>query len=261
MAPEITNNSLDCDQLWDLTLGDFHLPSEKKDPTPPKDIKCALVGDGAVGKTSLAISYSTNGYPNDYIPTAFDHYSVKLDVDSHPIRLQISDTAGQDDFDHIRPLAYPGCDVILVCFSVVRPTSLCNVKEKWLPEVKNFLPKVPIVLVGTQTDLRNDLDVIVDLAKYNKRPITEEEGHRYAKECGASGYVECSALTQKNLKEVFDMTILEALQTNNRKEKKRSRSASKKSSTRSIREATHQRNSLKRKRNPSHILKKFFCFS
>ena len=78
MAPKITNDSIDCDQLWNLTLGDFHLPSEKQVMTPPKDIKCALVGDGAVGKTSLAISYSTNGYPTEYVPTAFDHYSGNM---------------------------------------------------------------------------------------------------------------------------------------------------------------------------------------
>ena len=72
----------------------------------------------------------------------------------------------QDDFDHVRPLCYPGSDVILLCFSVVRPTSLSNVREKWLPELKKHMGKVPIVLVGTQTDLRTNIDVLVDLARF-----------------------------------------------------------------------------------------------
>lgn len=264
MAPNISNNKeLNCDELWNLTLGDFHsMSAEKKIMNTPTNIKCALVGDGAVGKTSLAISYSTNGYPNEYIPTAFDHYTVKLEVDDRPVQLQISDTAGQDDFDHIRPLAYPGCEVILVCFSVIRPTSLCNVKEKWLPELKKYLPKVPVILVGTQTDLRDDLDILVDLSRYNKRPITEQEGCRYAKECGASSYVECSALTQKNLKEVFDVAILEALDVHNRKGKKRSRSSSKKSTTSYSRGSTPQRSDdFKAKREPGRLVRKFFCLS
>jgi len=66
----------------------------------------------------------------------------------------------------MRPLCYPGTDVFLVCFSVVRPTSLYNVRDKWLPEIRKYLPKVPIVLVGTQIDLRTNLDVLVDLARF-----------------------------------------------------------------------------------------------
>ncbi|XP_072170031.1 cell division control protein 42 homolog [Diadema setosum] len=175
-------------------------------------LKCVLVGDGAVGKTSLVVSYTTNGYPVQYVPTAFDNYSVVIRVDSKPIKLQICDTAGQDDFDSLRPLCYPQTDVFLLCFSVVSPTSFHNVLEKWLPEIRQHNPKTPILLIGTQCDLRTDVNVLIDLAKHQERPICEEEAALRASRINAVKYIECSALTQHNLKEVFDDVILTGLE-------------------------------------------------
>lgn len=117
----------------------------------------------------------------------------------------------QDDFDSLRPLCYPNTDVFLLCFSVVTPTSFHNVTEKWVPEVRKHCPKAPIVLVGTQSDLRNDVKVLIELAHYKEEPIPENEGKLLAERIGAVDYVECSALTQKNLKEVFDTAIIAAL--------------------------------------------------
>jgi len=185
--------------------------SKENDVTSPvkgdKALKCVLLGDGAVGKTSLIISYTTNGYPTEYQPTAYDNYKVDIHVNSESLRLQIHDTAGQDDFDHLRPLCYSGCDVIMMCFSVVNPTSLVNVKEKWIKEVRKYMPKVPVVLVGTQTDLKSNVDVLIDLAKYNEKPITDEEAWECAKQIGAKTYVQSSSLTLDNLKEAFDTAI------------------------------------------------------
>lgn len=176
----------------------------------PRKVKCVLVGDGAVGKTSLIVSYTTNGYPTEYMPTAFDNYSVLVTVDHKPVRLQLCDTAGQDDFDLLRPLCYPSTDVFLLCFSVASPTSFHNVLEKWVPEIRQHCPRAPVVLVGTQSDLRNDVKVLIELAKYKEKPVSEEDAIRVASQLGAQ-YVECSALTQKNLKEVFDTCILTSL--------------------------------------------------
>jgi cell division control protein 42 len=94
--------------------------------------------------------------------------------------------------------------VFLVCFSVTSPASFENVKEKWFPEVHHHCPGVPCLIVGTQIDLRDDSQVIEKLARQKHRPITNEQGDRLARELGAVKYVECSALTQKGLKNVFD---------------------------------------------------------
>ncbi|KAI3409890.1 Rho GTPase [Globodera pallida] len=174
-------------------------------------IKCVVVGDGAVGKTCLLISYTTNKFPNEYVPTVFDNYAVTVMIGGEPYTLGLFDTAGQEDYDRLRPLSYPQTDVFLVCFSVVTPASFENIKEKWVPEILHHCTKTPFLLVGTQVDLREDAATCEKLAKNKMKPIPAELGERLAKELKAVKYVECSALTQKGLKNVFDEAILAAL--------------------------------------------------
>ena len=173
-----------------------------------ESIKCVVVGDGAVGKTCMLISYASNKFPLQYVPTVFDNYAVNLCVGGEPYLLGLFDTAGQEEYDRLRTLAYPGTDVFLVCFSVALPSSFENVRDKWIPEVKHYCPKVPLVLVGTQSDLRGDAVTISNLAKRKEKFVTEEEAAKLARRIGAYTYTECSALTQKGLKNVFDEAIL-----------------------------------------------------
>ncbi|KAI9189321.1 Rho GTPase [Blastocladiella emersonii ATCC 22665] len=174
-------------------------------------IKCVVVGDGAVGKTCLLISYTTNKFPSEYVPTVFDNYAVTVMIGEEPYTLGLFDTAGQEDYDRLRPLSYPQTDVFLVCFSVVSPSSFENVREKWYPEVHHHCPSVPCLLVGTQVDLRDDPATLDRLAKQRQKPITADLGDSLARELGMEKYVECSALTQRGLKNVFDEAIVAAL--------------------------------------------------
>lgn len=171
------------------------------------NVKCVTVGDGAVGKTCLLISYISNAFPEDYIPTVFDNYSANVMIDGKPINLGLWDTAGQEDYDRLRPLSYPQTDVFLVAFSLISRASFENVKMKWAPELRHHCPGVPIILVGTKLDLRSDAHTAEVLRKKNQVPISTEEGQEMAKQIGAKKYLECSALTQAGLKNVFDSSI------------------------------------------------------
>jgi len=172
-----------------------------------QNLKCVVVGDGAVGKTCLLISYTTNAFPNEYIPTVFDNYSANVMVNGKPINLGLWDTAGQEDYDRLRPLSYPQTDVFLVCFSIISPASFENVKSKWYPEIQHHCPGTPLILVGTKSDLRGDSGMISQLASKGLKMIEKDQALALAKEIGAAEYHECSALTQEGLKTVFERAI------------------------------------------------------
>merc|ERR1712212_153277 len=153
------------------------------------------------------MSYTTNQFPSKYAPTVFDNYAVTVMIGGGPYTLGLFDTAGQEDYDRLRPLSYPQTDVFLVCFSIISRSSYENVKTKWIPEIKHHVPEAPFLLVGTKTDLRNGADVTQKVGQV----LQLADGTQLAKELGAKSYVECSALTQDGLKNVFDEAIRAAL--------------------------------------------------
>ncbi|AMD19414.1 HBR513Wp [Eremothecium sinecaudum] len=191
-----------------------------------RSIKCVVVGDGAVGKTSLLISYTTNSFPEDYIPTVFDNYTTTIaleDINSpngtHQIyKLHLWDTAGQEEYDRLRPLSYPQTDIFIICFSVNERASFHNAFDKWFPEIRHntntestewFLKsgKYPILLVGTKADLRDSAHEEDRLREINEDFVSRAEIKRLVTECGFMGYVECSAATQEGVVEVFETAV------------------------------------------------------
>jgi len=170
-----------------------------------QNVKCVVVGDGAVGKTSLLISYTENRFPVEYVPTVFDNFTTGVEVDGKLINFALWDTAGQEEYSRLRALSYPETDVFLLCFSVVSPSSFENIRTKWNPEVSHHCPEARLMLVGTKIDLREDKETL-DKLKKEKLP-TYEDGVKLAQTIGAKMYLECSALTQEGLKRVFEEAI------------------------------------------------------
>ena len=123
-------------------------------------IKCVVVGDGAIGKTCLQIALTTNSFPSGYVPTVFDDYCMesRVETEKHSIGVKIDfyDTAGQEDYDRLRPLSYPHTDVFVLVFNITGPGTFENVMCKWYPETKDHVPKAPRVLVGNKVDLLSD---------------------------------------------------------------------------------------------------------
>eukprot|EP01044_Picomonas_judraskeda_P030365 COSAG03_NODE_10896_length_623_cov_1.040076_1_plen_164_part_01 len=154
-------------------------------------IKTVVVGDGAVGKTCMLVSFSQDRFPEEYVPTVFDNYvrifashtpraraallaqppeakslrvvpqNCELEVAGSTVSLELWDTAGQEEYDRVRPLSYPNTDVFLVCFSINNRSSFNNVRDKWMVELQ-AQPNLDfgvtkVLLVGTKNDLRDDV--------------------------------------------------------------------------------------------------------
>jgi len=173
--------------------------------------KLVIVGDGACGKTCLLIVFSKGTFPEDYVPTVFENYVADVEVDGRRVELALWDTAGQEDYDRLRPLSYPDSHVVLICFAIDLPDSLENVQEKWIGEVLHFCPKVPVMLVGCKKDLRGDPQTLKNLSTQNQRPVAPEQGQAVAQKIGARMYLECSARTGEGVREVFQTATRAAL--------------------------------------------------
>ncbi|KAF3932313.1 hypothetical protein ABW19_dt0207291 [Dactylella cylindrospora] len=170
--------------------------------------KLVVVGDGGCGKTCLLISYSQGYFPEKYVPTVFENYIAHTTYKptGQPIELALWDTAGQEDYDRLRPLSYPETDVVFVCFAVDCPTSFENVMEKWYPEVVHFCPATPLILVGLKSDLRHNPNAVDLLRTQGLTPVPEDDALETASRIGAL-YRECSSKTMHGVHELFELAV------------------------------------------------------
>ena len=172
-----------------------------------ENIKCVIVGDGTIGKTSMLISYVNNLFSTVYVPTVFDNYTVQVMCDGYPVTLSLWDTAGQEDYDSLRPISYYNTDIFIACYCISDRFSLENLKTKWIPEIKNHDKNVPFVIVGTKSDLRRDQESLDKLRLKGQDIVSSHQVDQISRDFGAVSVMECSAKTRENLDDVFEQII------------------------------------------------------
>ncbi|KAI8613395.1 P-loop containing nucleoside triphosphate hydrolase protein [Chytriomyces sp. MP71] len=175
------------------------------DPNLPNR-KLVIVGDGACGKTCLLVMYARQEFPRTYVPTVFENYVANVWIEEvrKVVPIALWDTAGQEDYDYLRPMSYDDANVVLIAYSVDNPRSYENVTLRWFQEVRYHCPNAPIILVALKTDLRSDSETVAKLGRLRQFPISTQEGLHLASQIGAQ-YVECSALTGHGVNEVFQL--------------------------------------------------------
>lgn len=177
-------------------------------------IKCVLVGDAAVGKTALLVRFTSETFPEIYKPTVYENTGVDVFMDGIQISLGLWDTAGNDAFKNIRPLSFQQADVILMCYSVANHNSFINMRNKWIGEIRSHLPQAPVLVVATQTDQR-------EMGPHRLSCISAVDGKRLAQDIRAKGYLECSALSNRGVQQVFEYAVRTAVYQARRQKRKR----------------------------------------
>jgi len=172
-------------------------------------VKLVAVGDGAVGKTSLLIAFAKGTFPETYVPTVFENYTAQIEHNGKKVLLHLWDTAGQEDYDRLRPLSYPGTDIALLCFSLVTEASFEAVRDKWFPEVDHYVKNVPTLLVGTKVDLRDTKQPDPSTGEF--KPVSDEAAGKLADEIKAEKFISVSAKKGTNLKELFQDAVTYAM--------------------------------------------------
>jgi len=165
--------------------------------------KITVIGDGAVGKTSLIKKFTKGEFNEQYIMTLgaqFTQYSEV--IEDTPCQLVFWDIAGQESFSNLRPNFYRGSKAGLVVFSHEEndhgDKSYSNV-SKWLADIKKHCGKIPIIVFGNKVDLLENENSLLnaDHPKSDENINNIMKGHHFL------GYYKTSALTGQGVTEAF----------------------------------------------------------
>ncbi|KAM6965659.1 rho-related GTP-binding protein RhoF [Aplochiton taeniatus] len=176
-----------------------------------EEFNVVIVGDGGCGKTSLLMVYTKRDFPEKHVASVFEKSEANLRYRGEEFLLNLYDTAGQDDYDRLRPLSYQNTNIVLICYDITCPSSFENVLIKWYPEVHHFCPDVPIILVGCKSDLRKDKTLARKLWVSGQHSVTYIQGEETKSKIGAELYMECSAKCKENVHDIFREATKRAL--------------------------------------------------
>ena len=176
-------------------------------------VRTIWIGDPESGKTSLLTSYTKNVFPQQYVPSLNENYTVQVNNflyggKERNINLNIS-TVTVDSTAMNGEEYEPQSDVVVIVCAIDSPESFKTAEKDLIPKAKTQLPGKPVIIVGTKTDLRKDEDTIQRLAAKNEHPVTLKEGMKLAKRAGIQNYIECSAKELGSVKAVFEEVLKE----------------------------------------------------
>jgi small GTP-binding protein len=168
--------------------------------------KALIVGDGAIGKTCLLSAFTNDASTFDdgepeYEPTTFNNFILEWQSsEGKDLTVEMWDTAGQEAFEQLRKLSYPGTDIFLIGYSCVSSTSLNNIQHKWLTEITtDGTDSDPwTIIVGTKVDLR---EVQPSAA------VSVAQAEDLAKTINACALVDTSAKTRTGVKELTQLMM------------------------------------------------------
>jgi small GTP-binding protein len=167
--------------------------------------KITVIGDGAVGKTSLIKKYTQGSFQNEYIATLGTQFSKYEEViDGEKVELFLWDIAGQDSFDALRQRFYTGSSGAIIVFSHAPEQSHSfEHVNKWLGDLKKHCGNIPIVLFGNKVDLVDD----GELSSNPDIPVSDCIVEQFAKDNRFIGYFKTSALTGQGVTDAFKALV------------------------------------------------------
>jgi len=165
--------------------------------------KIVVLGDAAVGKTSLINMYIEQSFSEDYKPTLGANIirkDVHVDTINASVRLIMWDLAGQEKYNVIRSMYFQGCVGALLVYDVTRHNTFDTIDSKWLKDFKKYVKKEgTYILIGNKIDLSNE------------RVVSTEDGEKYAKQIDASDFIETSAKYGENVEQAFSNLVNQIL--------------------------------------------------
>ena len=190
-------------------------------------LKIVLVGDGDTHKTEFAVVWHRREgleHFTTYIPTTFENYMGDVRIGERDFLLHLWDTAGQEEVENIRTLAYDGTDIFLLFFSYDSVESLNNIRSKWAPEINSYCQKQPLfILVGVRTNVVEEYQVHEAMGEspFVDTPVREEMVREVMADIGAADFVDCCPLINHSVQQVVDRALEIFVEKGGLKEHKR----------------------------------------